>query len=372
MENLRPTYAEINLSNLISNLSFISSKIKPKTEIMAVVKADAYGHGADLTAKKLFDCGVNIFGVSSIEEGIALRHSGINANILILGSQYPFENFREVIKHNLIPTISSVEAAMELSKYANGLNIKIGYHYKVDTGMGRIGVSAANAYNVYKKISVFENINIQGVYTHLAKAETDKMFTRRQLKSLKNTAHKIRSESEGVKIHAANSAAALMYPESQLDIARIGLALYGLKPFSQAKAFEGLKPVLSLKSKVVFIKKVPKNTPISYCSTFRTKKPSWIATIPIGYADGYSRLLSNNGRVIIKGKFCPVVGRVTMDMIMADVTNAGRVYVGDNVVLIGSENNLAVTAEEIAEKTNTISYEVVCRISSRVPRKYVE
>lgn len=371
MEFLRPTFAEIDLYNLVHNLQHIKSKLSKKTKLLAVVKANAYGHGAVRVSKALMERGVDLFGVSSIEEGAALRDAGIEAPVLILGSQYPMENFTEVIRRSLTPTVASYEAAAGLSSCAKGLNVRVGFHYKIDTGMGRIGVAEKNAFEVFKKISKLDNINIEGIYTHLAKADTDRCFTKNQVNSLKGVALRIRSLiNKDITVHAANSASVLNMKESHLDMARVGLGLYGLKPFKGAGGFEELKPVLSLRSRIVFLKQVPKNTPVSYGSTFRTKKLSRIATVPVGYADGYNRLLSNKGSVILKGRKCPVIGSVTMDMIMLDVTSVEDVRVGNDVLLIGSDGKVSVSAEDMAGLSKTISYEIACQISGRVPRVY--
>ncbi|MBI5630874.1 MAG: alanine racemase [Elusimicrobia bacterium] len=360
----RPTWAEVDLSALKANLRLFKSRVAG-SKVMFVVKGNAYGHGAAACAKAaLGPEGADCFGVSSVEEGIALREAGIRRPILVLGSLYPFESFLAAAQFNLIPTVASLESAQRLAEASRRLGRKVPCHLKIETGMGRIGLSPKAALGAAEWLSAEKSVKLSGVYTHLSCAEESPEFTARQLRLFKQAACAIACLAPaGFLRHAANSAAALRCPESRWDMVRPGLALYGLYP--------GFKPVLSLKSRVVFLKSVPAGTPISYGASYRAPGPRRIATIPIGYADGFSRGLSNKGRVLVQGRFCPVVGRVTMDMLMVDVTGVPRVRVGDEVVLLGSQASRRVTAGDMASELGTIAYEITTCLSARVPRVYL-
>ncbi|MFC1501513.1 alanine racemase [Elusimicrobiota bacterium] len=367
----RPTWAEINLKNFQKNIKTISSLLKRKTDILAVVKANAYGHMAIPLSKIAAKSGVKILGVSSLEEGIFLRDAGIKQKILILGSLYPLGSFSVARKYNLVPTVSSENGIRELSKLALKHRKTLSFHLKVDTGMGRIGASYQTAEHLIDLIKEKPGIKMEGLYTHFASAGVDKNFTSRQIKTFKDIVNYAHNNGLKFIAHAGNSSAIFHNKDSHFDMVRPGLSLYGLVPDRMSAKYKKLQPVLSWKTKIVFLKKVSKGVSISYGRTFKTKRPSVIATLPVGYADGYNRGLSNKGYVLIKGKRCPIVGRVTMDMIMADVSKVKNASVGDEVVLIGKQGKEKITAEEMAQKVNTINYEIVCNIGSRVPRVLV-
>jgi alanine racemase len=336
------------------------------------VKADAYGHGAIPLARKFLESGGDYLGVSSLEEGIVLRQAGINSPILILGSIYPYETFSQIFTYRLTPTVASLAVIEELERLALKFNpaVRLAVHLKVDTGMRRIGISPSLVEKVVEKISS-SHLFLEGIYSHLASADSDPDYTREQIKILQEIKEKL--ETKGIIIpfyHLANSTAILHYPEAHFNLVRPGLLLYGLFPYQGAEKEIELKPVLSLKTRIVFVKKVPPGKRISYGGTFTTKKESWIATLPIGYADGYSRSLSNTGEVLIKGKRCPVVGRVTMDMLMVEVSSLYPLEVGEEVVMIGRQGEERITIEELARKIGTISYEIICGLSKRLPRIY--
>ena len=361
----RPTWAEVDLSALLGNLRKFRGKMPAGVKLMFVVKANAYGHGAAACAAaaekaKLADW----LGVSSVEEGVALREAGSKLPILVLGSLFPFESFLAAANHGLTPTIASLESAQRLVEAAKSLGRRVDCHVKVETGMGRIGVSPAAAVATAEYLSKQPMVRIQGIYTHFSCAETDAPFTRKQLARFQEALDGL--AARGIKVplrHAANSAAALRFSASRFDMTRPGLALYGL--------YEGFSPVLALKSKLVFVKTVAKGTPVSYGAKFRAKRVSRIATLPIGYADGWSRANSDNGDVVVAGRRCPIVGRVTMDMTMVDVTDARQARVGDDAVLIGSQGRETITAAEVAKRLSTIPYEITTTVSSRVPRVYL-
>jgi alanine racemase len=358
----RPTWAEIDLGALVSNLRLLRKRVGPRVKVMFVVKANAYGHDAvlcSLAAQKAR--AADWLGVSSVEEGIALRAAGVRLPILVLGSLYPFESVLAAAAHDLTPIIASFESAKRVAEAALRLRRKINIHVKVDTGMGRIGLRPEAALSLVRDLAPVKGIRVQGLYTHMAKAEDDRTFTTRQLKAFKDVVNTLKRD--GLRpplVHAANSAAALRHPESRFDLVRPGLAAYGL--------YEGFAPVLTLKSKIVYIKTAPKGATVSYGATWRAKRVSRIATLPIGYADGYARALSNKASVLVNGARCPVVGRITMDQTMIDVTDAPRARVGDDVVLIGRQQGSVVSAAELARLCGTIPYETATALSSRVPR----
>ncbi|HBU69032.1 MAG TPA: alanine racemase [Elusimicrobia bacterium] len=366
----RPTWAEINLQNLKQNIKSISGLVKPRAKILAVVKANAYGHMALPCAKAALAAGASALGVSSIEEGITLRRGGIKAPILILGSIFPFVNLSLAVKNNLTPTISSLQGLAELARIGARLGKRLPFHLKVDTGMGRVGLTPSSAISAIEKAAARKEVSLEGIYTHFS-SSLDREFTDLQLEkflAVTNFAKKLKLKFTA---HAANSGALLTNKKTHLDMVRPGLAVYGLLPFETEKQKINLSPVLSWKTRVVFMKRVPAKTPISYDRTFVTGRSSLIATLPVGYADGYLRSLSNKAEALINGRRCPVVGRVTMDMIMVDVTKAGGVSIGAEAVLLGAQGSDNISVEEMARWANTINYEIACGISARVPRVIV-
>ncbi|MDD5686323.1 MAG: alanine racemase [Elusimicrobia bacterium] len=366
MKILRPTYVEINLENIRHNIEVIKRFIGKNVNILAVIKADGYGHGAVEIARILEKSVVRIFGVATIEEGIELRNAGIKKDILVFGSIYPFEGFSEVIKYNLIPTVSNISGMKALDNCAKRFNGKVRFHLKIDTGMGRIGLTKDDAVLAVKKAEGLKNIRMDGIYTHLACASESKDFTKKQISEFRKTTEHISANY----MHTAASASIAKYESSHFNMVRPGLLVYGLLPFNNSDKVIPTKPVLSLKTKITFLKTVVGKTSISYCRTFFTKKQSKIATIPIGYADGFFRYNSNNAEVLVRGKRAPVVGNVCMDMTMIDVTDIKNVSLGDVVVVIGSQGKEKITAEEVANRCGTINYEIVTSISKRVPRIY--
>ena len=359
----RPTWAEIDLGALVGNLRLLRKRVGPGVKIMFVVKANAYGHDAvlcSLAAQKAR--AADWLGVSSVEEGIILRGAGVRLPILVLGSLYPFESVLAAAAHDLTPIVASLESARRVAEAALRLRRKINIHVKVDTGMGRIGLRPEAALGLLRELFVLrKKIPVQGIYTHMAKAEDDRAFTGRQLSAFQKVLKAL--DKEGLRpplVHAANSAAALRHPGARFDLVRPGLAVYGL--------YGGFAPVLALKTKIIYTKSVEKGTPVSYGATWRAGRVSRIATLPIGYGDGYPRALSNKAAVLVGGKRCPVVGRVTMDQTMIDVSAVPRARVGDDVVLIGRQDDGVIAASELAQLCGSISYEIVTSISGRVPR----
>jgi len=369
---LRPTWAEIDIGAYAHNFREIEKKLRKGVSILPVVKADGYGHGMEEIARASLSRGAKLLGVANIEEGIFLRKRRITAPILVLGSVYPLSNFSYILRHNLTPSISSLQASEELSRIASRTGKKAKVHIKVDTGMGRIGISAENAAGLVRRVFKLPGINIEGIFTHLAAADSDYEFTLEQIRKFRSIIDELKRDNIDIKYkHAANSTAILRYPDAHFNLVRPGISLYGLFPFEGAEKEIDLQPVMQLKTKIVFIKRVKKGTSISYGRTWKAKRDSIIGTLPIGYADGYNRLLSNRGEVLIRGRRIPIVGRVCMDMCMVDVTSLPEVKVGEEVVLIGSQGKEKITAEEIAKLIGTINYEVACSVTKRVPRIYV-
>jgi alanine racemase len=357
----RQNWFEINRSDFHFNLKKIKEYIAKDTKIMVVIKANAYGHGGVVLAKEAQRFGVSWIGISSLEEGIQFREAGIKSNILVLGNILPFENFQVAIAHSLTPTISTMSGLTALEDLAVRLNKKINFHLKIDSGMGRIGAAPETSYSILQKIVQTSKTNMIGMYTHFAAADTDPVFTQQQLDIFTNII-KFARINLGLKFiaHAANSAALFKNRHTHLDMVRPGISIYGLSPFEYSERFLKLKPILSWKTKIMFLKKVLAGFCISYGRTFVTNKSSIIAVIPVGYADGYNRLLSSKCDVLVRGKRCPVAGRITMDMTMIDVTDVKEVALGDEVVLIGVQGKEYIKVNELAKIQNTINYEVRC------------
>jgi alanine racemase len=365
----RPTWAEISLTAFQDNLRETARVLGPSVRMIVVLKANGYGHGALALAKSAADLrGVPLwgFGLSSVEEGLALREAGIRQPLLILGSLYPFDSFEAALQSDLTPTVASRRAALALGRIAAALKRRVRVHLKVDTGMGRIGISPEAAGETLQAIEE-GGLQLEGVYTHLARADS-RAKTRTQMKEFDRVAALVRRRGLSPMMHAANSAAVFLYPEWHHQAVRPGLALYGVRPAGVRPSRVALRPVLTWKTRIVFLKKARPGIAVSYGSTFRTKRTSWLATLPVGYADGYRRSFSNRGQVLVKGRRCPVVGRVTMDQTVVDVTDVPHVEVGEEVVLLGEQAGNRVLAEDMARWADTIPYEILCGISGRVPR----
>lgn len=372
---MRPVWAEIDLKAIDFNCRFIKKLLKPKTEIMAIIKADAYGHGAVPVAHRVLVAGVTWLGVSTQEEALELRQVGITAPILILGFT-SLEDSSITVSHEITQTVFTAEQGKALNEAAKKLHTKARVHLKIDTGMSRLGFAPnQKSIEIIKKLSQLPHLFIQGIYTHFADAgNPDKTSALKQLDLFRGFIEAL--ENKGINIplkHSANSAAILNLPDSQMDLVRAGIILYGLSPFQKGDGGQKqLKPALSFKTKIVHLKEVEIGTPISYGGTYIANRPSMIATLPLGYADGVNRLLSNRGEVLINGKKVPIVGKVCMDQLMVDVTEVEGVANGDEAVLIGKQDEQEISSDEVAEKLDTINYEIVCAISSRVLRRYLD
>jgi len=369
-------WAEVNLDNIVHNLQEIRRLVGTKTKIMAVVKADAYGHGAVEVSKTLLKNGADRLAVGYIDEAIQLRANGISAPIQILSHTFP-DRVNEILEYDVIQTIFNMELASELSRVAGRKKKKLKIHVKVDSGMGRLGFPCEGK-TVEKiiQISRMPWIEVEGIMTHFASADEDDCgYTLKQFELFMKLCAEL--DNRGVYIairHAANSAATINYPQMHLDMVRPGIAIYGLySGILINKCTINLKPAIALKARVINIKQLNKGAFISYGRTYKTKSKRVIATISIGYADGYPRGLSNRSKVIINGKIMPLVGTICMDHCMTDVTEIkDDIYLGQEAVLFGRQDNNEIAVDEIAKTLGTINYEIVCKIGLRVPRIYYE
>ncbi len=367
----RPTVARVSLGALSHNFAEVLRRAMGR-KVLAVVKAQAYGHGPVPVARHLLAQGAYMLGVALVEEGRQLREAGIEAPILVMGPVFPGQA-DAVAAWRLTPALSGSTVARALSDAGQRRSQRITVHVKVDTGMNRTGVSPEAAPALIRELMAFEGIVVEGLMTHFADADLrDKAFASHQMERFEKLLETLADQGIDIPLrHAANSAAVLDYPRALLTMVRPGLMLYGYDPVEGNASGVDLQPVLSLLTRIFLLKKVPAGTPVSYGRTFVTRRESLIATIPIGYADGFSRALSNRGEALVRGVRVPVAGRVCMDMTMLDVTDVPGVREGDEVVLIGSSGGERITAADLAEKTGTIPYEVLCGISARVPRVFV-
>jgi len=365
----RPTWASIDLKALKWNFHQVRRLVGKQIGIISVVKANAYGHGAIECAKRLAEYGSQALGVATVEEGKTLRQAGIGLPIIVFGVIQPYE-LKEVISWQLQPTLVDSYQVRSIAKLIPQNKTQLKVHLKIDTGMGRIGINPTKVQEYIKLLLKNPKLKLQGIFTHFATADgKNKAIVKQQLDKLQQVTDKFRQAGFDTFItHAANSAAIIKFPQAYQDSVRPGIMLYGLYPATGLYKRLKLKPVLSWYTKIVQIKEVPKGVGLSYGHTFITKRASKIATLPIGYADGLSRLLSNRGKVLLQGQVCPIVGRVCMDMCLVDVTKVRTAQVGNEVVLLGQQGKKEITADNMAKILNTISYEIVCAISNRVPR----
>lgn len=373
----RPTFAEIDLRALHHNYKVIRDSIPRRTEILAVVKADAYGHGFMDISRELDLLHVNAFGVAFLAEGIQLRKAGIDRPILLLGGIYPGQE-RKSIGFNLSTTVFSFSQAEALNDAAGRLFRKALVHLKVDTGMGRLGIHYSEVPDFLKRLATLPNVFLEGVLSHFASAdeldESGQYFTTQQIERFTWVLAETRKAGFAPRyVHIANSAAALLRDIPGCNLVRPGIALYGAIPSSDFQGKLDLYPVMKVKSRIAMLKWVEPDTTISYARRFTAKRRTLIASVPIGYADGYPRSLTNVGEALIRGERARVAGTVCMDWIMLDVTNVPGVTVGDEVVLLGQdESGNCVHAEDLAAAAGTIPYEIFCGISKRVPRIYLK
>jgi alanine racemase len=368
----RPTWVEIDLSAIASNTRRIKSLVGPGVSILASLKADAYGHGALKVARTVLHNGASMLGVATVSEATPLREAGISAPILVFG-YVPHWQMREAVRLGLTITLYSIESAQALSRAAQALKQIVKVHIKVDTGMGRLGIRAeqvAEVLKLFHEIIHLPGLELEGIFTHFAMADThDQTHARMQLIRFQHILHALEEERmRPPLVHAANSAAILSLPESHFDMVRPGIALYGLDPSLEVRLPEGFRPALSFKTQVAQVKVVPEGECISYGCNYITDRPTRVAVLPVGYADGFRRGPANWGSVLVHGQEAPLLGRVCMDQCMIDVSHIPQVRVGDEVVLIGQQEEATLTAEQVAQRLGTNNYEVVSEILARVPR----
>lgn len=366
---LRQVWTEVNLQTLREN--FVKLQAYTRSEMMPIVKANAYGHGVIPVVKTLKACGAKRYGVALLEEALEIKAVFPELTILVLGA-IELEAWDTVVKEEIIPAIFQLSQAQALSEAAVKQNRTARLHIKIDTGMNRIGFREKDFAEIMK-IAALPNLFIEGIFTHFATADQrDLSFAREQLNRFQSFYNKLKKAGLTIPIrHAANSAAILQFPESHFELVRPGISLYGLTPSSQISGTVGLEPVMSWKAKVSHVKNIKAGESVSYGRTFQAAYPTRVATIPIGYADGLRRALSNQGEMLVHGKRSTMIGRVCMDQTMLEVTKIPGVKVGDVVTILGKDGYDQITATEMAEWMGTISYEVVCGISKRVSRVYL-
>lgn len=371
MEN-RPTCAIIDTEALRFNYGQLKAGIPAATKMMAVIKANAYGHGDIETASVLEELGCEFFGVAIPEEGARLRNAGIKTPIVLLGGIFPSQ-IEWLFTFDLTPVIFDIQTARLINDFAGASGGRRKVHVKIDTGMGRLGLLPSEVARFFEEFRELENLELEATLSHFSESEAeDRAFTEKQLALFLEAVGRIKAAGvdPGI-VEISNSAAAAFFPEASLNMVRPGIMLYGSYPAPHLRESIELRPAMSLKTSVMHLKTLEAGTPVSYGRTFITRRRSTIAVLPIGYGDGLSRALSNKGSVLVRGQRAPVAGIVCMDLTMCDVTGIPGVSAGDEVVLIGSQGDAVITAEEMAETAGTISYEVFCNLSARVKRRYI-
>ncbi len=377
VDYLRRSWAVVNLDNVAHNVREIRKKIRPDCMIMGVVKADAYGHGDKFIVDELIKLGVNWFAVSNINEAMSLRTQGIFHPILILGTTPP-ARAKQLCEYNITQTVYSMDYARELQEEAEKQGVTVQCHIKVDTGMGRIGFDASNleeAVEQIKETCGFRNLHCDGIFTHFSSSDeynpSSIDYTRQQFQLFKEVIDSL--EKQGIRFalhHCSNSGGIVNYPEYHWDMVRAGILLYGLIPDAGCKGKISLKPVMELKAVISMVKSVKAGSKISYGRTFTAPRDMRIATVPIGYADGYHRSLSNRGKMLVNGKYAKIVGRICMDQLLLDVTEIPEAQEGMEATIVGQDGDKTITMEEIARLSDTVHYEIMCIIGKRVPRVY--
>ena len=375
MNFLKRTWAEINLDNLAFNVNEIKSRLPKSTKMMAIVKANAYGHGDKLIANELQNMGINLFGVSNLKEAISLRHADIKGDILVLGST-PENVAADIAEFNVTQAVYSPEYAQNLNAYAKSNNVTINCHLKIDTGMGRIGFNCDDIDEIIKAYNL-SNLNFTGIFSHLSSADDlsdeGKEYTISQIKKFDKVISGLKENGINLKMkHLQNSAGILNCSHLNYDMARAGIIIYGLGIDTYEGCDITLKPVMELKSVVSMVKNVKKGDAISYSRKFVAEKDMRLATVPIGYADGYLRAFSNTAKMIVNGKFAKITGSVCMDQLILDVTDIPDVKEGDIVTVVGKDGDCEITFKDLAEIADTINYELACLVGRRVPRIYIK
>jgi alanine racemase len=365
------SWVEVDLGNFAANWAEMRRLVGPDVRIMQVVKADAYGHGAIEISNVALTNGASCLGVANADEGVQLRVSGITAPVIILSPATDSE-IDQIIKYSLIPSVSDLDFAREFQKRARKAGIRAPIHVEVDTGMGRGGTMQAEACQTICEIASFPNLSVEGIFTHFAESEVLSCYNDLQWRSFTEILEKLAAANLSIPIrHIANSGAILNYPQFHLDMVRPGIMSYGIYPSPETRDKATLAPVMSFKTRVVLIKEFPEGYGIGYGRTFITRRPTRIATIPVGYGDGFGWMLSNQGEALIRGRRVPIAGRISMDMCTLDVSRIPECLVGDEVVLMGEQGGEQITADEIATKVHSISYEILCALGKRAPRVFL-
>lgn len=380
LDFLRRTWAQINLDALDNNITQIKSVIDPSAKLCAVVKADCYGHGYEYTAQQMQESGADWFGVSNLAEALQMRKAGIDRPVLILGYTPP-DKVRELVYNDISQAVYSLSYARALSENAALYGVTVNAHIKVDTGMSRIGFLYHDSVEDYpvldeiEKVCSLPGINPEGIFTHFSSADCadGELFTRLQYDLFLSACDRLAARGIYFEIrHCSNSAGILSYREMNFDMVRAGIILYGLYPSSAVERPVKLLPVMELKTVISMLKTVPAGTPVSYGRTFTAEHEMRIATVPIGYADGYPRRLSNKMSMLVNGHRAPVIGNVCMDQTMLDVTGIDNVFEGKQITVFGKDGGAYISVDELAEKAGLINYEVLCSLSRRVPRVYIK
>jgi len=371
--NVNLTWAEIDLDAIAYNTREVKRHVGETTELMAVVKANGYGHGAVPVSEAALSNGASRLAVHRTLEGVELRQAGITAPVLIMGYALPSEA-ETIVRRNLAPTVNTLEQAQALSSAASHQGKVLPIHVKVDTGLGRFGLLPEEVVDFVQAISELPGLILEGVYTHFALADaTDKAYTLQQFEIYLEMVKRLEEVGFTIPIkHAACSAATLDLPQTHLDMVRCGIALYGLRPSNEVEPSISLRPAMALKSRVARVRTLPAGSCISYGCTYTTREPTVVALVPVGYGDGYRRLISNRGQVLIRGRRASIVGRVCMDQLVVEVSNIPNVQQDDEVVLLGRQGDDAITAEEVAAWAETINYEVTTSLLPRVTRVYLK
>ena len=367
-------HADIDLGAIRHNLEAMHDNLKPTTKMIAVVKTNAYGHGAVEVSKAIDDYPFLWgYAVATVEEGIELKEAGRKKNVIVLGMVFP-EQYEEIVDYEIRPAICDLDTAKELSKIAVKKNKICNIHIKIDTGMGRIGFQVnKESAKIIAQISKLPNIYIEGMFSHFARAdEKDKKYAYNQMGLYNKMVEYLNELSVDIPVkHISNSAGIVEIPDANYDLVRAGITLYGLWPSDEVdRNIIKLEPVMSIKSTVAYVKELDEGSPISYGGTYVTSARRKIATIPVGYGDGYCRGLSNKGYVLIRGQKAPICGRICMDLFMVDVTEIDGVSKGDEVTLLGKDKDLEITMEDLGDMSGRFNYEFACLITSRVPRYY--
>jgi alanine racemase len=367
----RAAWAEIDLDAVAHNVRALKTKVGDRTQLLAIVKANGYGHGALPVAETALEAGATWLGVNMCDEGVQLRHADIDAPILVVGHT-PVCQAETVVRHRLTPTVNTIELAEALNAYASPSN-PLPVHVKVDTGLSRFGMLPDQVTPFVLRIQEMSGLHFQGLFTHFASADSaDKSSARRQLQVYLDTLARLSAAGVLVEVrHVAASGAALDMPETHLDMVRCGITIYGLYPSDEVDHTIGLKPALSLKSCIARLRELPPGTGVGYGATYVAERPLPAALVPIGYADGIKRSYSNRGCVLVRGRRAPVIGRVSMDQLVVDVSAIAGVAEGDEVTLIGRQGGAEITCDEMATVMGTINYEVVVGLAPRLPRIYM-